>query len=226
MAATKPEANPEDIFGKYLFAPERAKAGEALPKPVEKNTKGEEEVKAQLGAHYHGEMDNLNPVVVRKLLELKSRGKYLNVLGVPKKYKHAYRILTFESTNMFEKFIGQREAPMHGVATMNLPPYHRFHLSWTVNPSMFLGKDAEDDLALKYRSMYFVLLKAPVDTNQFLLNPDVLPKLKDIVGDYGYQKEVISVGTVQGIKVAWMYCASNMNPADVIESLIATVDKG
>ena len=68
----KPEAEETDIFGKYLFAPERWYEGDDIPSPPEKNTKEEDKLKSQLKQHYEGDMEKLTPATINKLVKLKN----------------------------------------------------------------------------------------------------------------------------------------------------------
>lgn len=236
----KPEAEETDIFGKYLFAPERWYEGDDIPSPPEKNTKEEDKLKSQLKQHYEGDMEKLTPATINKLVKLKNSGKYLKVLTVPKHYTHAFRTITTDSSTLSSLTgIPEDKLPLEGrIGGRRISPYdQRKHYSWTVDPDMFI------ELQQKFYTLgckmpysrqgnqeppnsFIVFMKAPVQGNNFLINPDVVSGLRDIVGHYWYQQETLSIGTVKGVQLFWMNCKLGIPEEQMVQKLIAAVKGG
>ena len=203
-----PEASPADPFGQYLFGTERNLPSKKAP---EENTDDENFLERDLNSHYMGGMTQINKWVP-KLVALDKAGKYQNVLHVPEKYKLAWRAMTVKRYAL-EQILGRslsdeelaepppgKKTPVfhQDTGTFNGKYESRVHFSWTINPGVF-KKIQEDWGSLansNMREKWLIFLQAPVASNTFLLNPDVMRKT-NIPDEYGYQKEVISVGDVE-----------------------------
>ena len=235
-----PEAEETDVFGKYLFAPERWYEGENIPSPPEKNNKEELKLKTQLKQHYDGDMDKLTPATINKLVKLRNSGKYTKVLTVPERYTHAFRTITVDhSTLSTLTGIPEDKLPLQGrIGGKRITPYdQRKHYSWTVDPDMFvelqqkfytLGCKSPSSQQGKVEPppSYVVMLKAPIKSNNFIINPDIVSGLKDIVGGYWYQQETLSVGTVKGVDIVWISCRAGLSEEQMVRKLIDAVKGG
>lgn len=226
--APKPEANETDLFGKYLFSPERKHdTGEAVP--VEKNTEAEEQTKKELADHYTGSMEMLKPLTVQKLFKLRKGNKYLKLLAVPSKYQFAYRLVTFFDKKQLQAFLKDQEAGLSGgPKTINVQAFGgRSHSSWSVDPAVFMKDRFSKDLQIGCDAV-IVLLRASVEENNFILNPDVFSKLTSITHGYGYQREILSVGGIKNVTAIWATCKTigpAGNPVTTIKGLVAAMSK-
>lgn len=184
-------------FGKYLL-------GQVRKKP-EKDTETEKDFQMDLYMHYHGSPSDLNPWI-STLDKLERQGKYKDVLKVPSKYKYAYRVMGNVSLKDLTKILGYEptgyepdqiyEEDVAGGTFY--PKDFRDHYSWTVDYNVF--KEIQKDwgnlsfLHANKKLEFLVFLRAPIEGNRFLLNPE---ETKNVAKEYQYQKEVISIGQVK-----------------------------
>jgi len=205
----KPEAEPNDIYGRYLFGMDRNDAGEPGI-PEEPDTGPEIKLKDKLTAHY-GVNDTLSPSTVNQLLKLKQSGKYVKPLKVPDKYQYAYRFLSLPKNELQQIVLGGKEAikskdildtGLKRIPQLNPRSPKELVQSWTVTPDNFFEVS---DLALTGPDEYMVLVRALIHkgNNKFLLNPDVFLNLDNITEGTGNEMEVISIGSVGPVDIAW-----------------------
>jgi hypothetical protein len=180
---------PEDaVFGKYAFATTR----QDTPTPKEPNTEAEEETRRALMIYYNknkkGPLDNVAPT----LLSLSKQGYYKKVLD-PSKYSTAYRLLRLPK-DVFAKIVGVdpqniRSYGLLGPGTLN--PNEGQISGWTVRPQLFT-KDEFDPYG---NGNVFAIFIAPIESNNFFGNPDILSKA---VGEPNYlsEREIFAVGPV------------------------------
>lgn len=222
----KEDAEPE--FGKYLFGQER---GLPTKKNPEKNTPKENELGYAITNHYNGEMEELVPWIQR-MAELEDDGLYLDILGVPKKYRYAYRVLyDLRYEDLYDILGGEPEdatpgkmvhSPEGGTFYATASGDEREHFSWTVRPEAF--KDILNDWGRYTNPLstgmkkYIVFLRAKIhsDGNRFLFNPDN-PTLRKKAGQFAYQDEIISVGDVRCDSVWYADASKYLKSSDKFE---------
>jgi hypothetical protein len=233
LLSEAPEASKDEVFGQYLFAPER----KDTPKPKEPNTRKEIDLKNAMNVHYHGSPSALNPWI-KKLDQLKNAGKYEKVLEVPQRYQYAYRFMEVDP-KILQQMLGGNKKAIDGQKEKdgkwrsqvggNFFAGHqsRDHFSWTVNPAI-IKKIKEDWGTLLYSkgNKFFVVMRAKIHGggNDFLLNPDILGK-SEIADEYGYQKEVISIGDIKLDQMAYIWVRSNVNSQTFDDETVPTQDK-
>lgn len=206
----------KEDFGKELF-------GQQLNRPKknpEPNTEPEDDLANDLSNHYGGDMSDLSPWIPQ-LVKLNKVGKYKNVLRVPSKYKYAYRVMGNIRLSTLTKMLGYEptdfepeEVYHEDNAKYSLFDYQT-HSSWTVDFDVI--KKIFDDWSLISHGIiskeqeFFVILRAPVNSNTFLLNPDVTGFLSK---HFDYQREIISVGNVRCDKIWYVPYHMKSMPKD------------
>lgn len=196
------DANPDDVFGQWLWPDIRSNVPpEAKQEP---DTPEEKSFKLTVKDHYNGDMDNLARYIPT-MVDLETKGKYTDILSVPANYKFAYRVMGLSRTQL-ESILGAAltdDNIQFGTAEKAIAPQPptREHASWTVDPTMF-KQMAKDWGKLTPGKEYTVFFRAPVQSNKFLLNPDMMADM-GIPKNWAYQKEVISVGNIKCDKVIW-----------------------
>lgn len=148
-----------------------------------------------------------------KLARLRDEGKYLRVLQVPSEYRDAYRIVSLRRSELLKLLGVEDVSTSHGKMRLGVVGMKggRQHSSWTVDKSVLRyiledwgGFSWSASGRKKEESIYLVLMRASIVGNNFLMNPDVMGELEDVVGSYGYQREVLSVGDIRDVEVGWV----------------------
>lgn len=198
-SSSKPFGN--ELFGQELGRPNKN------PEP---NTPKEEDLKKDLKWHYNGSMDELNQWIPQ-LVQLRNQGKYKNVLQVPAKYKYAYRAMSDIKIDTLANMLpGEDGEALYETSLVPGKVYSsdganyiddggnfKQHSSWTVDFDVIKAIH-KDWGAIGWGDDFFVVLRAPVKSNNFIMNPDVT---KFLSGKYDYQREVISVGNITCDKI-------------------------
>lgn len=188
-------ATKDGTFGSYLFGQQRNLPSSKNPEP---NTDDEQDLFDDLMSHYEGGKEHLEKWL-DYIISLNKQGKYQDILKVPAEYKYAYRTMSNVDYDTLVTWLGHDPEDMKSgkvyreVISGIIQPQTTKHMSWTVNPSAFKAMIKDWD-GLSYDSSgYLVFLRAPIEGNTFLLNPN---QTKAVSGHYHKQKEVISVGPV------------------------------
>jgi hypothetical protein len=205
-----PEANPDDIFGEYLFGDSRIDE----PAKFELDTKKEFEFKNSLKDHYIGNVYNYSlKSFMPTIFELINSGKYLDFLIPDKKYKHAYRLLlnvpldNDDEEKLFGiDFLEIKNDKPFGLINKEIIykplSFHDNMSSWTLNlnKKIFEGlgfsfKKKRIDHYGKNRIFIYILLNAKIKNNKFILNPEEIDKKTKNVMPVN-EWEVLSYGDV------------------------------
>jgi len=220
-------------FGKELFGQELGRP----KKDPETNTKDENELKRDVQRHYQGSMEDLSPWIP-ELVRLRDAGKYKNVLQVPSKYKYAYRAMGDIELGQLGQMMPDSESSdrlyetsfepnkLYSVAGANYMESGKPHSSWTVEFEA-IKKIYEDwgGFGFGQRTSFIVFLRAPIKTNNFILNPDVTGFLSK---QYDYQREILSIGDVSCDKMWYAqnegshYGETTRNQKRHVDSVIAS----
>lgn len=168
-----------------------------------------------LDAHFHGRPAQLEDWIDEILLH---KEDYPQFFSPPGRYRKAYRTMTVP-TSVFADVMGRQptEADMDGEVHVDrgtsVGPYGgRRFFSWTLDPGIFFGLKRDwgslystDWVRKKIGQAGFVMfLSAPVDSNQFVLNPLKIKKT-DIAGEFAYQMEVLGVDDIILGDVSYFY---------------------
>ena len=100
------KATKDGPYGSYLFGQSRKLPNE---KKQEIDTSKEKELNHDLWSQYHGRMDDLSKWIPL-LDKLEKEGKYKDILTVPCKYQHAYRMMSEVSLSHLTNILGQESA--------------------------------------------------------------------------------------------------------------------
>lgn len=221
-----PEADPDAIYGQYLFAPKR----KDITGSVEKNTTAEDDLYHALYSWYDGsksQMRKMAPVIKREI----DKGNYENILQ-PDGGGIAYRLISGLDAAETSKILGIPESKvidsngnpvLVGGGTLNPTDWSPLQ-SWTTSLDVDHIKNllkTTDQNELPRRSVA-LLLSAFIDDSDFIINPDSIDNI-DSLPHYAYkEKETISIGSVEVSKVVFVY-NPNLHPIDmykVIEDMI------
>jgi hypothetical protein len=199
-----PEANPDDIFGEYIFGALRIDE----PAASEINTDEEFEFQKSLKNHYVGDVYNqrLNNFLPT-IFELINSGKYLDFLMPDKKYKHAYRLMISipieKAGQLFGiNFLEIKNDKPFGLINKEIvyePQIKQNNMSsWTIK----LHEHSFEAITLDQKSIkdtslgqVFVMLHANIDDNKFILNPEKINEKTKNLMPYN-EWEVLSYGDV------------------------------
>jgi hypothetical protein len=199
-----PEANPDDIFGEYIFGGSRRDE----PAKNEENTQKENEFSIGLFMHY--DRTPYNDMVskhVPDVLNLIKQGKYLDFLKPDDKHKYAYRLIKDIGEKKAEQMFGidfkdlLENKKTHGLIKKNFlyhPKENQNKLSsWTVNLDKKIFKNI-----LRFNNRYHkthnfsitVLLQTKIENNNFFLNPEQIQNKTAL--EHLKEWEVLSYGDV------------------------------
>lgn len=187
-------------LGRFVFADQRDDV------PPEPNTPEEDKIATALDQHYHG-----RPAALEGWIDelLAHKDDYPQFFAPPGRYKNAYRTLTVPES-AFSDIMGReptaadKDGEVHVDQGTSVGPFGgRRFFSWTLDPGIFFGlkKDwgslySTDWVKKKVGQSGFVMfLSAPVDSNQFVLNPLKIKKT-DLGGEFAYQMEVLGVDDI------------------------------
>lgn len=197
---TEAQAEEDDPYGQYLFAPQRK---DLKTKKREPNTPEEDELLKALDAHYNNEEYTLGDMAP-ELLDLVAQGKYSTILAPPP--GPYYRVLAELPAPALASFLGVKpkalavgEATDGGGGTMTPGgPWSGstgIH-SWTTKPDpKWLNKDILIRKTMKAGEVLAVIV-ADESGGDFLINPKGMSKVKGMPDYVAEQHEVVSYGPV------------------------------
>lgn len=191
---SKPEADKDDIFGQYLFAPERTD----VPMPPEENTEEEEKLFVAIQDMFGDKGDANLRKFSKKILELLANNKYAALLspGDRKAYR-GIKITKKELLDLIEPY--GEEIKYNEYVTMNLPdkldPLKGNLLqSWTVDLDQAAKFASYDRPGGRVVAVIFVA-RTDAEGNNFFGAPKTLASV--VYPEYEEEAEVISVGSIE-----------------------------
>jgi len=195
----KSQANKDDPYGEYLFAPQR----KDLKGKKEKNTPEEDELLKAFQDHYNNEEYTLGNIAP-EILDLISQGKYSKVLAPPP--GPYYRLLAELPVASFANFLGVKakslrtgEVSEGGSGTMI--PGGRYSgstgiHSWTTKlDPKWANKDILVRKFMKPGEVIAIIV-ADESGGDFFVNPKGMSNVKEMPKYVQTQNEVISYGSV------------------------------
>jgi len=195
----KSQANKDDPYGEYLFAPQR----KDLKGKKEKNTPKEDELLKAFQDHYNNEEYTLGNIAP-EILDLISQGKYSKVLAPPP--GPYYRLLAELPVASFANFLGVKanslrigEISEGGSGTMT--PGGRYSgstgiHSWTTKlDPKWANKDILVRKFMKPGEVIAIIV-ADESGGDFFVNPREMSNVKEMPKYVQTQNEVISYGSV------------------------------
>jgi hypothetical protein len=223
----KPEANPDDIFGKYLFGSERSDE----PASNEDDTELEEEFWYALDNHfgsyaYNNELQKIFP----KILKLVHDGKYAKLLKP--RNKKCYRLLYNVPEDKAQKILGLTYNQVESIRNTQIKPhvinnsedYENLEgtilSSWTsklnfksfesVSESASIFRHTNVNSNEYIKSIFIIILEANIENNKFLVNPVNFNKYIPHIFSYEDEFETIGYGKIK-INRASFVCISPEN---------------
>jgi hypothetical protein len=215
----KPEAQPDDIFGQYLFAPSRNDIPDEASH--EQNTPPEVQVRKALQNHIGGNDTSQIGKWFNTLYDLVQQGKYTKLLKVPSSFKYAYRLITVDDTTLMSMLPRIKDiSQLHNIEkdkvhvqvggiynhkseTSNSPVS-----SWTVEHNAIADMiDGEFSFGMKQMNKskynYTVLFVAPVQGNKFLINPS--PEYYAAIDTMWFadEQEILGYGPIKLSKILY-----------------------
>lgn len=216
----KPEAKKDDIFGRYLFAPQREDLADKEKK--EDNTSDEESLFYALRRWYENAPSSLRSMFDTIEDEIE-KGNYKGILAPPEGAP-AYRFINNVSLSDAASILGMDEEEIiesNGEPTIAsspgfLPPYSSDLQSWTLSGDYDgISKilDTTDNTHL-IQDCVAIVMQADVDDADFIINPNGIQNVKGLPSFAYEENETISYGDVPLSKAAFIY-----NPEDADEVL-------
>jgi hypothetical protein len=200
----KPEANPDDIFGEYIFGSRRLDE----PASNEPNTEKEDKFIKGLNNHFQwAPYDKELAVFVPEIFKLIKQGKYLDFLKPGDQHEYAYRLLFDFPIKKAEQIFGVkfseiiRDKP-YGTVNKNViykPLKKQKGLSsWTVNLSFDTFAEINGGIFNIWPNSprLPIIFRAKIKDNNFFLNPDNIIKKTKWIMVATEEEEVISYGDV------------------------------
>jgi len=208
------EAEDDDLYGKYLFAPDRLDLEPAAKK--EENTDEEDDLLVALYNHYSNNEFDLGGLAPH-VLKLIKQGKYENILAPPADtsvYRFvgpvllsvASSILRVPEKSIFkEPNIIKHSGPGRMKPGGNLAGKTGIH-SWSIKLEVdWLHGDIVGHNQAHDDAVYMVLV-GNTNAGAFFVNPVGIENVEGLP-DYAYrQNEVISYGTIPFERAVYYYC--------------------
>lgn len=194
-------------YGTIIFAPKR---NDVTP-PPERDTPQEEAAWEAFQKHYFGGKDEDLNRVVDEILAARDSGWYGGYLNVPTKYKRAYRVINDIPAAVAKKLIPS--FPQDGRASGwasggTYKPLRGRVNSWTVSTQIFrrLLRDFGGEFYARNPGAYHIVLVCDLNNHRkrFFMNPDrAYPTTPTLAGQFSYQREIISVDSVNMMGAAF-----------------------
>jgi hypothetical protein len=228
-----PEANPDDIFGEYIFGSQRLDE----PANEEADTRDEFQFISGLKSHFRSLPYNDNvSVFLDDIFKLIKSGKYTKFLKPDDKHEYAYRLLCFlkieQANELFDLNIKIRDIdngifdnPVVLSKKMRYTPHssHNGMASWTVNKDYESFSTVADWFG-QYKNIYehiepliIAVVRSKIKENDFFLNFENLVNYTDEIIKFKNEKEVVSYGNVEIDKICYsvlFYDKSREQPKD------------
>jgi hypothetical protein len=206
-----PEANPDDIFGEYIFGKDR----KDVPAKLEKNTDDENFFTDSLKKHYAGSIYNSSlSFYMPTLIELIKSGKYLNFLNPDDKFEYAYRLMFGLSIHRASEICNVDFASLlensttFGVIDKSFtytPKISQMDMSsWTVSKNREIFKHIINQKTFLKKlpgttnvnnSLVTIFMKAKIKDNIFVLNPEEISNKTNL--EEFKELETLSFGDVK-----------------------------
>lgn len=209
----KAEADEDDLYGKYLFAPGRRDLGEE--EKQEEDTEEEDSLKVALFNHYHGDKNSGLDQHAQEVLNLIKQNKYKKILAPPES-KAVYRVLGPINRHAAQQILHINimdimEAPNTAKLAsgrFTLLPQEEYSIqswstalkaSWIIDDLYAGGDIYPEDF------MVYVVVKSNTNNGSFFMNPKGIKNVEGMP-DYAYrQDEVISYGDVSGCTASYYF---------------------
>jgi hypothetical protein len=226
-----PEANPDDIFGEYLFGSKRLDE----PASKEKDTAKEKKLIDGLFWHFRDKpYNNILALYSDIILDLIKSGKYLNLLKPDEKNKYAYRLLFDLSIKKANEIldlnikeedieIGMYDYPLVlNKKIIYKPIAHQNKLSsWTIEPkiksfnSVINFKQDLREFYYYHDPRVYAIVRSKIKNNNFFINfENLLNNTADII-KFKNEKEVISYGDVEIDKICFCVLFHDKNKREL-----------
>jgi hypothetical protein len=217
-----PEANPDDIFGEYIFGLRR----KDYPARNERDTKEEYKLGSALQSHYSGNVYNSNlSSFIPEIFKLIKKGKYLNFLKPDDKYKTAYRLIAEMNLDEAKKIFNidfyelLKNKKAYGSIRKKFVytplEKHNGLSSWTVELEEKTFVSVLENINLMFEDDHpnvFLMLCADIKNNNFILNPDQIQEKTDLTKFD--ELEILSYGNVTVNKISY-FITDNKNTSEI-----------
>lgn len=203
-----PEAPRDAPFGQWFMGSHREDEEGAINEP---NTSIETKIGNQLYKHFSG-FSQIPLKSIRLLYSMLQQGWYKDWLE-PKRSTYIYRGLRLKNRQL-AKLLGHAPNREGDVERVDITVPRRTNQHWTTDKTQGASFAVSGGLDGDYN----VLLFAPANNNEFVLNPEA----GDLLSNYGAEEEVIPVSDVRVMTIAY-YPMQDWKPDDPqVKKLIKT----
>ncbi len=188
----------EEDYGKILFGDARG-----LGEP---DTEAEDELEDHITKWFWGYEDRITPEIIKTFKKMRDHSLYSDFLSPPEGVSaHRYMSLAWQSA---KKFSGAKVDTITSSTGTSIEVYEakprarlgllkgRAASSWTIDNGVFSEMQKHWGWLLHYEeddSLLFLTSNVDDNWDSFAFNPN---ESKHLAGDYGYQREVIQIGSV------------------------------